>query len=108
MGARLNIYFGRQFAWLKYFTYHSVPVLVPDCKQHILSPAEVTFLSFFLCRNTPTNKNEVTLLSQLIFFSYYYADERELLHFGLHIHLQASIQDNFPSRTVRTLIYSVT
>jgi hypothetical protein len=34
-----------------------------------------------------TIKNEVALLSQLIFFSYYYADERRL-HFSLHIHLQ--------------------
>jgi hypothetical protein len=40
MGAR-KIYFGRHFDWLKYFTYHSVTVLAPNYKQHILSPAEV-------------------------------------------------------------------
>jgi hypothetical protein len=34
-------YFDRQFAWLKYFTYHLVPVLAPSYKQHILSPAKV-------------------------------------------------------------------
>jgi hypothetical protein len=41
MGSRQNIYFGRHFSWLKYFTYHLVPVLAPNCKQHSLSPAEV-------------------------------------------------------------------
>jgi hypothetical protein len=46
MGARLNVCFGRHFAWLKYFTYQLVvPVLGPNCKQHILSPAEVSFLT---------------------------------------------------------------
>jgi hypothetical protein len=35
------MYFGKQFAWLKYFTYHSVSVLAPNCKQHILSPDKV-------------------------------------------------------------------
>jgi hypothetical protein len=40
-GRKTNIYFGRQFAWLKYFTYHLLPVLAPNYKQHILSPAEV-------------------------------------------------------------------
>jgi hypothetical protein len=38
------IYFGRHFAWLKCFTYHLVPVLAPNYKQHILSLAEVSFL----------------------------------------------------------------
>jgi hypothetical protein len=32
-----KIYFDRHFAWLKYFTYHLVPILAPNCKQHILS-----------------------------------------------------------------------
>jgi hypothetical protein len=39
------IYIGRNFTWLKYSTYHLVPVLTPNYKQHILSPAKVTFLS---------------------------------------------------------------
>jgi hypothetical protein len=30
MGARYIIYFGRHFAWLKYFTYYLVPVLAPN------------------------------------------------------------------------------
>jgi hypothetical protein len=34
---RYNMYFVRHLAWLKYFTYHLVPVLAPNCKQHILS-----------------------------------------------------------------------
>jgi hypothetical protein len=29
------------FAWLKYFTFHSVPVLASNSEQHILSPAEL-------------------------------------------------------------------
>jgi hypothetical protein len=41
-GRMINIYFSRHFAWLKYFTYHLlVPVLAPNYKQHILSPAKV-------------------------------------------------------------------
>jgi hypothetical protein len=48
-----NIYFGKHFAWLKYFTYQLVPILAPNYKQNILSPAKVSFLY----RNTPTNKN---------------------------------------------------
>jgi hypothetical protein len=32
MGARKNIYFGKHFACLKYFTYRSVPVLAPQYK----------------------------------------------------------------------------
>jgi hypothetical protein len=39
--ARYNIYFGRHFAWLQYFTYQLVPVLAPNCKQLILTPAKV-------------------------------------------------------------------
>jgi hypothetical protein len=57
--ARQNIYFGRHFAWFKYFIYQLVPVLAPNYKQHILSPAKD---SFFLCRNKPTNKNTLALL----------------------------------------------
>jgi hypothetical protein len=45
MGTRCNIHFGRHFAWLKYFTYHLVPVLAPNYKQHILLLAEVRFRS---------------------------------------------------------------
>jgi hypothetical protein len=41
MDVRNNIYSGRHFAWLKYFTYRLVPVLAPNYKQHILSPAKV-------------------------------------------------------------------
>jgi hypothetical protein len=41
MGARQNIHFGKHFAWLKYFTYHLVPVLAANYKQHILSVAKV-------------------------------------------------------------------
>jgi hypothetical protein len=40
-----KIYSGRHFARLKYLTYHSVPVLAPNYKQHILSLVKVRFLS---------------------------------------------------------------
>jgi D-alanyl-lipoteichoic acid acyltransferase DltB (MBOAT superfamily) len=40
--ARDKIYFGRHFAWLKYFTYQLVQVLAPNYEQHILSPAKVS------------------------------------------------------------------
>jgi hypothetical protein len=48
MGARQNIYFNRHFAWLIYFTYHLVPVLVPNYKQHILSPGKVRKVCYSL------------------------------------------------------------
>jgi hypothetical protein len=67
VGARYNIYFARHLVWLTYFTCHLllVPVLAPNYKQHILSPAKV---AFFRCHNTPNIKNELALLSQLILF----------------------------------------
>jgi hypothetical protein len=40
-GRKINIYFGKHFAWLNNFTYQLVPVLAPNYKQHILSPAKV-------------------------------------------------------------------
>jgi hypothetical protein len=40
-GRREITYFGRHFAWLKYFIYRLVSVLAPNYKQHILSPAKV-------------------------------------------------------------------
>jgi hypothetical protein len=42
---KIYILVGRQFCWLKYFTYHLVPALAPNYKQHILSPAKACFLS---------------------------------------------------------------
>jgi hypothetical protein len=33
-----DLYFGRHFVWLKYFTCHLVPVLAPNYKQHVLLP----------------------------------------------------------------------
>jgi hypothetical protein len=54
MGTLENIYFGRHFACLKYFTYHLVPVLAPNYKQNILSPAKdgkfMLFISWTLCQ----------------------------------------------------------
>jgi D-alanyl-lipoteichoic acid acyltransferase DltB (MBOAT superfamily) len=41
-------YLGRHFAWLKYFTYHLVPVLAPNYKQHILSSAKHIKLCYSL------------------------------------------------------------
>jgi hypothetical protein len=40
--------FWQTFAWLKYFTYQLVPVLAPNYKQHILSPAEVIKVCYSL------------------------------------------------------------
>jgi hypothetical protein len=50
MGARQNIYFGRHFAWLKYFTYHLVLVLATNYKQHTLSLAEVRKVCYSLAK----------------------------------------------------------
>jgi hypothetical protein len=43
-----KIYFGRHFAWLKYFTYHLVPVLAPNYKQNILSLDKIRKLCYSL------------------------------------------------------------
>jgi hypothetical protein len=48
IGARQNIYFGRHFAWLKYFTNRLVPVLAPNYKQYILQPAKVKKYELFV------------------------------------------------------------
>jgi hypothetical protein len=89
MDAGQNTYFGRHFAWLKCFTHQLVPILAPNYKQHIFR--------CFLCPHTPTtNKNEVTLLSQLIFFSYYYADERNYCTLGFIFIYRANIPYLFP------------
>jgi hypothetical protein len=40
--------FGRHFAWLKYFTHPLVPVLAPNYKQHILSPALIREICYSL------------------------------------------------------------
>jgi hypothetical protein len=45
METRQNMYFGRHFAWLKYFIYQLVPEMAPNYKQHILLLAKVSFLS---------------------------------------------------------------
>jgi hypothetical protein len=46
--AQDKIYFGRHFAWLKYFTYHLQLVLAAKYKQHILSPAKVRKICYSL------------------------------------------------------------
>jgi hypothetical protein len=46
--AQGKIYFGTHFSCLKYFTYHLVPVLVQNYKQHILSMVTVTELCYSL------------------------------------------------------------
>jgi hypothetical protein len=42
------MYFGRHFAWYKYFTYHPVLVLSPNYKQQILSPAKIRKICYSL------------------------------------------------------------
>jgi hypothetical protein len=44
------MYFARNFAWLKYFAHQLVPVLTPNYKQHILSPAKVRKLCYSLAQ----------------------------------------------------------
>jgi hypothetical protein len=41
VGAIQNVHFDRHFTRLKYFPYHSVPVLAPNCKHHILSLTKI-------------------------------------------------------------------
>jgi hypothetical protein len=36
ISARQNKNFGRHFVWLKYFTYHLVPVLAPNYTQYVI------------------------------------------------------------------------
>jgi hypothetical protein len=48
MGTRYKTYFGRNFVWLRYFTYHLVPVLAPNYKQHTFSPAKVRKVCYSL------------------------------------------------------------
>jgi hypothetical protein len=43
--------FGRQFAWLKYFTYYIVPALAPYYKHHILPPAKVRKICYSLAES---------------------------------------------------------
>jgi hypothetical protein len=39
-------YFCRSYVWLKYFTYHLVPLLALNYTQHILSAAKVIKLRY--------------------------------------------------------------
>jgi hypothetical protein len=91
------IYFGRHFTQFKYFTYHLllIPVLPPNYKQH-------TVASFFRCRSTPTKRNQLSLLLQFIFFSYYYADERNYCTSVLIFIYRDNVPYHLPSRIVRS------
>jgi hypothetical protein len=42
------MYFDSHFAWLQYFTYRLVPVLAPNYKQNILSPAKIRKVCYSL------------------------------------------------------------
>jgi hypothetical protein len=96
-----RLYVGRHFAWLKYFTYQLVPVLAPNyCISRTFF--RQLKLSYFLRRNTPiNNKSEVTFLSQLILFSYYYADETNYCTLGFIFIYRSNIPYHFPSCVVR-------
>jgi hypothetical protein len=48
IGAQHKTYIFRHFTLLKYFTYHLVPVLAPNYKQHILSSAKVRKVCYSL------------------------------------------------------------
>jgi hypothetical protein len=80
------------FFWLEYFTYHSVPVLAQNYKQHILSPAEVTFFGVVTRRLMKMKYHccPVHILFVLL------CRRKELLHFGLNVHLQDQYSIPFP------------
>jgi hypothetical protein len=84
--------------------YHLVPVLAPKYKQHGLSPAEVRFIS--VSRNTPTNKkwNGIVVAAHILFALLYW--RKELLHFGLHIHLQGQYYIPFPFPRCEKLVFA--
>jgi hypothetical protein len=63
--------------------------------------------AFFQCRNTPTNKNEVALLLQLVFFLHYYADERNYCSLVFIFIYRTNIPYLLPSHIVRRLLYSI-
>jgi hypothetical protein len=46
--AQHKTYFGRQFAWMTYFTYHLVPAMAPNYKQYILYWAELSKVMLFI------------------------------------------------------------
>jgi hypothetical protein len=48
MGSIYDIYLGRHCALFKHFAYYSIPVLAPNYKQHILSPANVRKICYSL------------------------------------------------------------
>jgi hypothetical protein len=55
----------------------------------------------FRCRHTPTTEYEVALLSQLVFVSYYYADERNYCTLGVCLCTGSIFQEN------KTLIHNI-
>jgi hypothetical protein len=44
----MSQYFRRHFAWWTYFTYHLIPVMASNYKQHILLPAKLRKLYYSL------------------------------------------------------------
>jgi hypothetical protein len=61
--AELHIF--RHFVWFKYVTYQLVLIRLRSISSTFCCRLK---LASFLCRNTPTNKNKVALLSQLYYF----------------------------------------
>jgi hypothetical protein len=107
MGLRWNTYFGRHFAWLKYFTYHLVLVTTQNYKQHILSLTKLGFLS--VSQHVDYWKWSDTVVAADIIFVLL-CRRKKLLHFGLHIHLQGQYPIQFPFLHCETLalFYTVT
>jgi hypothetical protein len=93
MGARLNVYFDRHFAWLKYFTYYFVPAPARTISSTFCRQIKVTF---FRCRNTQTNKNGSGTVVATHILSALLCRRKKLLHFGFHIHLQGQYFIPFP------------
>lgn len=78
--------------------FYEVPVLTLKYKQWILRWPK---LAIFRCCNTPNNKNQVALLSQIKYFSYYTV-ERNYCSLNFVFIYRSNISYHFSSRIVRS------
>jgi hypothetical protein len=98
IGTHNTIYFGRHYAWLKYFTYQY---------GHWLRTIRSTFcrrlkMDVFLRRNTPTSKNEVTLFRTVYSFRIILPTKGIIALLSLIFIYRASMSFHFPSCILRS------
>jgi predicted neutral ceramidase superfamily lipid hydrolase len=67
-----NIYFGRHFAWLKYFTFCLVPALTPNYMQHVLSVANYCTSGFIFIYNTSIPQHLPSRIVRMLLYSVTY------------------------------------